>query len=213
MDLGINSGDAGTLEVLGRSAYLGGIIVGNDGRGTLKIANAGRLSMTDMCFGASWRLEWLDGLGNRRRSGVGVGELSRTCRRQQRRGYVNDHQRRHSIRRPGFHGLGPNGSPRVRVDGPSSGGPRRRLSMWAPSAAGTLSITGGGLVSNYNANIGVNSGSSGAATVDGPGSLWTNNSELAVGSSGEGTLSITGGGVVTSTNGRIGRKPARPARS
>ena len=71
---------------------------------------------------------------------------------------------------------------------------------------GSLSITGGGTVSNFNGNIGAYSGSSGTATVDGPGSVWTNNSVLAVGSLGEGALNITGGGVVSSTNGRIGRE-------
>ena len=60
------------------------------------------------------------------------------------------------------------------------------ISPWATPATGTLSITGGGKVSNYNANIGAGSGSDGTASVDGPGSVWTNNSVLAVGSSGDG---------------------------
>ena len=46
---------------------------------------------------------------------------------------------------------------------------------------GTLTIRNGGAVSNGFGFIGVDSGSTGAATVDGAGSTWTNSGDLYVG--------------------------------
>jgi T5SS/PEP-CTERM-associated repeat protein/autotransporter-associated beta strand protein len=69
---------------------------------------------------------------------------------------------------------------------------------------GTLSITGGGAVSNNDGIIGNLSDSSGLVTVSGAGSTWTNTGDLYVGNSGNGTLSITGGGNVSNTCGFIG---------
>lgn len=76
---------------------------------------------------------------------------------------------------------------------------------------GTLSITGGGNVSNTIGHVGSAGGSSGSVNVDGAGSAWTNSSFLYVGGDnssynigGSGTLNITNGGFVTNTIGYIG---------
>ncbi len=73
------------------------------------------------------------------------------------------------------------------------------------SGQGTLSINGGGSVTNTVGTIGQNSGSNGTVTVNGGSSQWLNSSALAVGVSGQGTLSINGGGSVTNTVGTIGQ--------
>ena len=65
---------------------------------------------------------------------------------------------------------------------------------------GTLALSSGGTVNNFDGLIGNSSGSSGAVTVDGAGSAWHISSDLEVGLSGSGangTLAITNGGAVT----------------
>ena len=87
-------------------------------------------------------------------------------------------------------------------------------SMWTSSSdlrvgnsgSGTLSITGGGQVSNICAYVGFETGSTGTVTVDGSGSMWTSSSDLLVGNCGSGTLSITGGGQVANMQSWIGRR-------
>jgi T5SS/PEP-CTERM-associated repeat protein len=66
---------------------------------------------------------------------------------------------------------------------------------------GTLAISGGGVLTDTQGNLGDLNGSSGSATVDGVGSLWTNTSSLGVGRNGAGALSITNGAVVTANSG------------
>ncbi|MXO01327.1 autotransporter domain-containing protein, partial [Shinella zoogloeoides] len=74
------------------------------------------------------------------------------------------------------------------------------------SGVGTLSITGGGKVSNYSAVLGaIAYTSSGTVNVDGAGSTWTNSADLIVGKSGTGTLNITGGGKVSGDSGYLGK--------
>jgi T5SS/PEP-CTERM-associated repeat protein len=79
------------------------------------------------------------------------------------------------------------------------------------SGSGTLSITGGGDVSDTVGHIGSGGGSMGSVAVIGAGSTWTNGGCLYVGgdasyysSPGNGTLNITDGGAVTNTIGYIG---------
>jgi T5SS/PEP-CTERM-associated repeat protein/autotransporter-associated beta strand protein len=77
----------------------------------------------------------------------------------------------------------------------------------AGSNLGTLTILGGGSVSNANAYIATScSCSHGSVTVDaGTGSAtWTNTGDLFVGYDGVGILNITGGGSVSNVNGTIG---------
>jgi T5SS/PEP-CTERM-associated repeat protein len=63
--------------------------------------------------------------------------------------------------------------------------------------SGFLNITSGGQVSDFDADVASEVGSTGTVTVDGAGSTWTNRSELIVGASGTGTLSVSNGGQVS----------------
>ncbi|WP_253252537.1 autotransporter outer membrane beta-barrel domain-containing protein [Variovorax boronicumulans] len=72
------------------------------------------------------------------------------------------------------------------------------------TGTGTLSILGGGKVTNTTAYVGANSGSQGAVTVSGKSSLWTSSGLLLVAFQGTGTLDILGGGQVLSGAAFIG---------
>ncbi len=64
---------------------------------------------------------------------------------------------------------------------------------------GTLNITKGGVVSDVNGKIATTSGGTtllGTVTVDGAGSKWTNSGEVIVGDTGPGVLNIQNGGQV-----------------
>jgi T5SS/PEP-CTERM-associated repeat protein len=61
---------------------------------------------------------------------------------------------------------------------------------------GTLSITGGAVVSSPISYLGYLSGSTGNATVSGAGSKWTTINELFVGNAGNGSLNLADGGQV-----------------
>ncbi|MGB2821768.1 MAG: PEP-CTERM sorting domain-containing protein, partial [Phycisphaerae bacterium] len=74
----------------------------------------------------------------------------------------------------------------------------------AYDGTGTLSIAGGGAVSNNDGCIGFEPNSHGTVTVDGNGSTWTNSGGLYVGEEGSGTLTIAGGGLVSNTWAYIG---------
>jgi len=76
----------------------------------------------------------------------------------------------------------------------------------ATNGGGTLTITGGGTVSNALGYIAEKGGSIGEVFVGGGigTSTWTNNGLLYVGAVGDGSLNITGGGVVSSVGGIIG---------
>jgi fibronectin-binding autotransporter adhesin len=67
---------------------------------------------------------------------------------------------------------------------------------------GSLSITGGGAVSNRDGTIGDFSSTS-AVTVSGSGSKWTNTGSLAVGFAAGGAMNIVSGGSVSCTSGTI----------
>jgi len=72
------------------------------------------------------------------------------------------------------------------------------------TATGTLTISGGGQVSDATGTIGQDSGVQGTVTVDGLGSTWTNSSTV-IGEDGTGVLSIQNEGTVASSiNGYIG---------
>jgi len=65
------------------------------------------------------------------------------------------------------------------------------------NGTGTLGITSGGSVSNFDGNLGANAGSSGTVTVTGAGSSWSNGNSLQIGSDGTGNLTIDDSGAVT----------------
>ena len=73
------------------------------------------------------------------------------------------------------------------------------------TGSGTVTMTGGGLVTSNDGYIGLMITSTGnAVTVDGAGSTWDNSGDLYVGGQGGGTLDITDGGLVESDSSYIG---------
>ena len=105
------------------------------------------------------------------------------------------------------------GSGEVEIDG-STWNNTGDLDVGRDGGTGTLSITGGGTVTNTSAYVGwgfytIGGGNfdrgSGAVTVAGVGSTWNNTGDLYVGyNGGTGILSITGGGTVTNTSAYVG---------
>ena len=70
---------------------------------------------------------------------------------------------------------------------------------------GTLTISGGGVVSDLRGSISYVGPGTSYVTVDGAGSAWNNSTYLYVGSSGgNARLNVTNGGTATSTTGEIG---------
>jgi T5SS/PEP-CTERM-associated repeat protein len=65
------------------------------------------------------------------------------------------------------------------------------------NGSATLSVTGGGTLTDSNGIIGELVGSVGTATIAGTGSTWVSTGNLAVGQSGMGTLTIQTGGTVS----------------
>jgi T5SS/PEP-CTERM-associated repeat protein/autotransporter-associated beta strand protein len=105
-------------------------------------------------------------------------------------------------------GVAVNGTGRIGYEAGSSGAATvtGASSTWTNSSGlnigeygnGTLDITDGGVVvsgSLDSSNIGLRTGSIGAATVSGTGSKWTNNGNLVVGFAGKGTVTQTGGTI------------------
>jgi fibronectin-binding autotransporter adhesin len=68
---------------------------------------------------------------------------------------------------------------------------------------GAMNITGGGVVSDGNANLAYDSNSTGTVLVSGDGSTWSNGGALVVGYSADGSMTIAAGGQVTSGMGSI----------
>lgn len=70
--------------------------------------------------------------------------------------------------------------------------------------SGTLTVQGGGLVSNHDAYLGVNADSSGSAKITGADSQWNSSGDLFVGASGTGQLLVEAAGQVTDADATIG---------
>jgi T5SS/PEP-CTERM-associated repeat protein len=97
----------------------------------------------------------------------------------------------------------------VTVDGPGSMWTNSERLIVGRSGVGTLTISGGGHVSDQDVSLGAANAGRGIANVTGAGSLWTQSLDLRVGNSlgtingvpqfGFGTLNITSGGRVDTT--------------
>jgi T5SS/PEP-CTERM-associated repeat protein len=72
---------------------------------------------------------------------------------------------------------------------------------------GTLNISAGGHVDDFDADIATEAGSTGSVSVDGAGSLWTNRGTLYVGNAGLGSLTISNGGQVNDNASVVGSTP------
>jgi len=102
-------------------------------------------------------------------------------------------------------GLNANSTGNVTVQGANAKWTNSGALYVGQSGDGTLSISGGGNVTNTSGQVAYASGSTGNVTVSGANSTWTNSGELNVGSSGSGTLIVSNGGQVSSTQGYVGR--------
>ena len=69
---------------------------------------------------------------------------------------------------------------------------------------GDLQITNGASVSDFNASVGANSGTSGTVTVSGTGSQWLSMSSVFVGQGGSGVLTVNNGATFFSSNTILG---------
>jgi len=98
---------------------------------------------------------------------------------------------------------GGNGDATMRVIGEAADWTNYGILNLGDFSSGILKITGGGSVSNTDAFVGVQSGSSGGATISGQGSIWSTG-VLDIGYSGAGTLMIEDGGTVSSAYSHVG---------
>lgn len=86
-----------------------------------------------------------------------------------------------------------------------SGGAAHALSTYVGGVAtGQLTISNGGTLTDSNAALGFQAGSTGVVTVTGNGSTWTNTSDLSIGRFGSGTLQVLSGGSVSAANAYLG---------
>jgi T5SS/PEP-CTERM-associated repeat protein/autotransporter-associated beta strand protein len=186
------------------------LYVGSPGTGTLTIAAGGKVASSSSVVGdqttasgtvsvsganSIWTNTSTLKVGNN-----GMGSLSIT-----NGGTVSD-----TAGYIGYQYLGSAFTSSVRVDGVGSqwnnsaalavGG---NLSAGTTGNSGTLTVSGGGKVTNVNGNIGWSLGSVGAATVTGAGSQWNSSGTLSVGALGTGSLTVASGGVVTSAGASI----------
>jgi T5SS/PEP-CTERM-associated repeat protein len=112
----------------------------------------------------------------------------------------------------GLLGIGSNGTGTVTVSGAGSNwmnNSQLRIGSGAlifSGSIGTLTIEGGGRVSNGLGQIGASYGSTGTAVVTGAGSNWTNSGDLEIGFEGTGTLRIENGGSVSNSSAFVGRE-------
>ncbi|WP_198031778.1 autotransporter domain-containing protein [Bradyrhizobium sp. Ec3.3] len=105
----------------------------------------------------------------------------------------------------------PNASDTVTIDQISpnataiNGGAANALSTYVGAAAtGQLTISNGGTLTDSNAALGFQAGSTGIVTVTGSGSTWTNTGDLSIGRLGSGTLQVLSGGSVSAANAYLG---------
>ena len=190
--IGNNAGSNGTLTVDGAGSMWtmsDALNIGYNGTGTVNVSNGGAVTTQVPFAGAGADIY----VGY---NGGGSGTLNITTS-----GTVNCFN--------GYIGYGAGSNGTVTVSGPGS--------LWNTTAAfssfnvgingtGTLNITNGGMVGNYQSTIGNNAGSNGTVNVDGAGSSWQISSittGLTVGNGGTGTLNITNGGNVTNDVGTI----------
>jgi autotransporter-associated beta strand protein/T5SS/PEP-CTERM-associated repeat protein len=204
--IGSEAGSSGTMAVgggTGTSTWTSsGILdVGHFGAGTLDVTGGGSVSNSYGCIGCY--------SGSSGAVTVGGGTGSSTWTNSSELLVGNESNGSLSVtgggsvsNTIGFIGYGPG------ISGAATVGGGMGTSIWTssgPLAVGyfgtaTLSIMGGGNVSNTIAVIGNSSGSNGVVTVGGGTgtAIWTNFGLIYVGNGGSGTLNINSGGIVSS---------------
>jgi T5SS/PEP-CTERM-associated repeat protein len=211
VELGIATGDVGTLSVSGTGTLQGGgaIDIGENGSGTLNITKGGTVSDSDATVGTgsgSTGTALVDGPGSTwsHDGAITIGENAKAT------GTL-------TISNGGTMSTGGTGAGSIIGHNPTSSGTVNVTgagSTWINSAAltlsdaggvGILNIVDGGVVSSGDSILGTFSGG-GTVTLNGTGSTWTITGDLSVGDvfGGHGTVSISQGSQISSTNGFIG---------
>jgi T5SS/PEP-CTERM-associated repeat protein len=179
--IGKSLGSTGAVTVDGAGSSwvnLDNLDVGYYGSGTLSITGGGSADTGSTCIGlfsAATGIITVDGAGSTwTASNFYVGVLGNGTLSVTAGGRVNS-----DGCDIGYH---PGSTGIVTVDGGGSTWAINSIALSlfvGNSGGGTLSITGGGSVSNQNrSNMGYAPGSTGLVTVDGSGSTWTNNRDL-----------------------------------
>ena len=232
--LGRYSGSTGTATVTGAgSAWTisGTLYVGEDGTGTLTVADGGLVSATtlwaspndlfgngtitahsavldadlvfDSTHGPTQTLAFGTG-GTLNLSVDGTGDLG-VGHKGTGTLRVADGQTVASMNGDIGYRLGSTGTATVTGDGSTWTNSEYLRVGWY--GTGTLNIEAGGQVSNASdGHVGRYSGSTGTATVTGDGSTWTNGGSLHIGYEGAGTLNVEAGGKVSNTRAYLGRE-------
>ena len=212
--IGLGNGSSGTATIDGNGSewtsnnYLN---VGYSGTGALHITNGGIVSNNDGYIGhlnGSSGTATVDGSDSKwtNRGGLYVGYSGSGALHVSGGGTVSCS----SYEYIGYYN-GSSGT--ATVDGPGSTWTNTSSLSVGDSGSAGLSITNGGIISNFYGYIGRYSGSSGTATVDGTGSTWTNSNKLYIGGSGTAILSLTGGGVITATGVSVNTRHSSPLTS
>lgn len=196
--IGYGSGSNGYVTIDGvGSTWIndGSLSVGLEGNGTLAIMGGGTVSSSDSSIGTdfdSTGVLTVDGVGstwtNSRSVTIGrfgSGTLAIT------NGGTAEISRSSNI------GIWNRSEGIIIVDGVGSRLDHGDHLVIGEDGNGTVSITGGGAMSNLVGYIGRFRRSVGEVTVDGAGSTWTNRGDLHVGHLGTGVLTITHGGLLS----------------
>jgi T5SS/PEP-CTERM-associated repeat protein len=199
----------GSVTVTGPAATwnYNGLIVGNNGEGTLNVLNGGTVSGNFLRLGGS-------GVAGAGPSMINVTGPGSTLTAATDFLLGTSHQSQLNVTGGGTVNSGTTGigqfsftSAEATVSGVGSTWTSTgTITVGADAdATGTLSIEDGGQVGNVTGVVGNQVANTGTVTVTGADSAWTNSGTLTVGFAGSGTLDIEGGAAVTSGGGIIGR--------
>ncbi len=176
------------------------IVIGSQGKGTLRIENGGRVNSPSAFIGDA-----RNGNGNAIVSGAGslwqntgimeIGRIGNGSLTVENGGEV------HNVH--GSIGEHDNGNGEVTVRGTGSLWSNSGDLYVAYAGSGRMSLESGGRVNSASGVIGYWN-TEGSVTVSGANSLWQNTGSMGVGGSGIGTLDILDGGRVNNTSGIIG---------
>lgn len=208
-NIGANFGSNGVVTVdgagssLSTTGFLGYLIVGNSGTGTLTVSNGGTVTTGGSAFigenAGSVGIVTVGGAGSSWTAGeLRVGDSGDGTLTISNGGAVTSSDTAAIGYYAGSTGV-------VTVTGAGSTWTNGSDLGVGKEGHGTLTITDGGAVHTAtDGYIGDAPGSTGIVTVDGAGSSWQVGHNLLVGAYGSGALTITNGGHVTSLEARIG---------
>lgn len=215
LTIGLNTGSRGTVNVYGSGSLLdrtrianSDINVGLGGTGVLNVNFGGTVATRTLFLGDSFS----GGNGTVTVSGTGS---------TMNLGYLRTNagslaiQSGGRVNVGGYALLGEIGNSTVTVTGPGSSlvftktEPSSHGLTIGSSAAGSLHILDGGLVSGVSGQVGYGSGANGTVNISGTGSTWNNESALLAGycngdSDTAGTINVQAGGTLTSSAAELG---------